>query len=103
MIQYSDYNASKAIAYPDHSDVLQLAAGEMTGVRKYTLKLCVHVYVYLKCQHLLTRGQDDCDLCAILHDRSVQLILFPLRAYFVLALFFRSTNASILRLTVNRA
>ena len=32
MIQYSDYSASKPIAYPDHSDVLQLAASEMSGV-----------------------------------------------------------------------
>ena len=32
MIVYSDYNTAKPIAYPDHSDVLQLAANEMAGV-----------------------------------------------------------------------
>ena len=32
MIQYSDYNATQLIAYPDHSDVLQLAANEMKHV-----------------------------------------------------------------------
>ena len=32
MIMYSDYNAAKPIAYPDHSEVLQLAANEMAGV-----------------------------------------------------------------------
>ena len=34
MIQYFDYGATKPIAYPDHSDVLQLAANEMKGVSK---------------------------------------------------------------------
>ena len=36
MIQYFDYGTSKPIAYPDHSDVLQLAANEMNGVSKLT-------------------------------------------------------------------
>ena len=39
MIQYFDYGAAKPIAYPDHSDVLQLAANEMKGVSKFTCNM----------------------------------------------------------------
>ena len=41
MIQYFDYGAAKPIAYPDHSDVLQLAANEMKGVGKLTYSMLI--------------------------------------------------------------
>ena len=43
MIQYVDYGAAKPLTYPDLSDVLQLAAGEMDGVSEY------RVYKILMC------------------------------------------------------